>query len=162
MGHRHFEKVACIVHLVFQPEVIPALLQSGDDEITDQEPVRLLGGKDAFEDGVHALAQRRVREVLQRIERAFECLVQVRIERMVALERPVELAGRLVEVGDVSVFLEFVERVGNGDLMVGLEPRCPKAAAQFHLPVADLGQAAQRRRTGGGRTERAACQGHGG
>ena len=113
----HLEEVARVVHLVLQAQVVPSLVLLLHDEIRDEEPVLLLGGQDAIEDAIHALAQLGVVEVLQGIHRAFQGLVQIRVEGVVAVERAVELARRLVEVGDVPVLLQTVQRVGDGHLV---------------------------------------------
>jgi hypothetical protein len=67
---------------------------------------------------------------------------------MVALERAVEYARRLVEVGDVPILLQAVQRMGNGHLVVGFEARTPEPAKQLHLRVIHFFQPMQRRRIG--------------
>ena len=65
---------------------------------------------------------------------------------MVALQRHVELTRRPVEVGDVAVFFKFIERVGNRDIMCGLDSWPPEAAAQFDLRLPHFLKTAKRRR----------------
>ncbi len=59
--------------------------------------------------------------MLQAVKRALEGLVDIRVKGMVAAERTVEYACRLVEVGDVPVLFQTIQRVGDGYLMVRLQ-----------------------------------------
>ncbi len=104
----HLEEVPRVVHGVHQPQVAPALVLLLDDEVRDQEAVLLLRGQDAVENAVHAPPQGTIVAMLQRIQRAFEGLVQVRVRGRVSAGRALEQARRLVEVGDVPVLLQAV------------------------------------------------------
>ena len=148
MLDRHLEEVACVVHLVHQPQVFPALVGVLDDEVRDQEPVLLLSGQDVIENAFHALAQLVVFAMLQGVHRAFQGLVEIRVERPVSGGGTLHHARRLVEVGDVPILLQAVQRVGDGYLVVGLETRAPEPAAQFHLLVIHLVQPMRRRQVG--------------
>ena len=53
MLHRHLEEVAGIIHLVLQPEIFPAFIESVDDKPGDKKSILLLGGEDAINDAVH-------------------------------------------------------------------------------------------------------------
>ncbi|MCX5761371.1 MAG: hypothetical protein NTW72_07680 [Gemmatimonadetes bacterium] len=108
MGDGHLEEVARVVHLVLQAQIVPALVLVLHNVIRDQEPVLLLGGEDAIENAFHALAQRIVAVVLQGIDRAFQRLMQIRVERMMPPERAGENARGFVEVGHVPVLLQAV------------------------------------------------------
>ena len=76
------------------------------------ESVLLLSGQNAIENAIDALAQSAVVEVLQGINGAFQCLVQIRVEGVVAFERAVECARSLVEVGDVPVLTRITDDGG--------------------------------------------------
>ena len=120
------------------------------DVARDQKPVLLLGGQDAIENAVDALLQPAVFAMLQTVQRAFQGLVKVRIEGVVAAERAVELARRLVEIGHVPVRFEAIERMGDGHLVMRLLPRAPEPAAQLHPVVGHFLQALDRRLIGPG------------
>jgi len=74
------------------------------------ESVLLLRGQDTIENAIDAMTQSAVVAVLQGVDRAFQCLVEIRIESVVALERTVEYTRNLVEVGDMAVLLQGVQR----------------------------------------------------
>ena len=71
----HFEKVACIIHLVLQYEVFPALVEAVDDEPSNQESVLLLGGENTVDDAIHSLAESGIIVVLQGDYRTLEHLI---------------------------------------------------------------------------------------
>ena len=64
---------------------------------------------------------------------------------MMSPEWAVEFPGCLVEVSDMAVFLKFIQRMRNGDLLTDLQTWSPEAAAQFHLRLAYLYEATHRR-----------------
>ena len=74
------------------------------------ESVLLLRGQDTIENAIDAMTQSAVVAVLQGVDRAFQCLVEIRIESVVALERTAEYTRNLVEVGDMAVLLQGVQR----------------------------------------------------
>jgi len=103
-----------------------------------------LSGQNATENSFDALKQLGVVVMLQGVHCPFHGLVNIRIEGMVAAEGSVECSGRLVEVGDVPVALQTVQRVGDGYFVMGFQSQAPESAAQLHLLVIHLLQSAQR------------------
>ena len=57
VGDRHLEEMAGIVQRMIQTQVLPSLVLVLDDEIGNEETVFLLGGENAVDDVVDALAQ---------------------------------------------------------------------------------------------------------
>jgi len=90
------------------------------------ESVLLLRGQDTIENALQAMTQSAVVAVLQGVDRAFQGLVEIRIESVVALERTVEYTRNLVEVGDVPVLIQGVQRVGDRHLVLGFQARPPR------------------------------------
>jgi len=84
--------------------------------------------------------------MLQGVQRAFESLVEIRVEGMVASERAVEYTRRLVEVGNVPILLQAIQRMADGHLVVGLQTRAPEPASQFHPLVIHFLKPTHRRR----------------
>ena len=108
--------------LVLQPQVFPPLVAAAG------RCSRRSGTRPAAErpgcgrEGRPRAGERPVVAVLQGVQRAFQGLVQIRVERPMALGGPSTPPGRLVEVGDVPVLLQAVQGVGDGHLVVGLQP----------------------------------------
>ena len=102
------------------------------------------------ENALQAPAQWAIVVVSQGVHRAFQGLVEIRVEGGVSAGRALDHARSLVEVGDVPVLLQAVQRVRDGYLVVGLEARAPEPAVQLHPLVIHLVQAMQRRWVGPG------------